>query len=72
MPLDHIHTGVLFFVVFASAIVGLLIGSELVRWIMAAALALGAVPIYRAIGREFIARGISRAADIIRDRNESS
>jgi hypothetical protein len=32
----------------------------------------GALPIYSAIGREFIAQGITRAADIIRGRNESS
>lgn len=35
-------------------------------------LLVGALPIYRALGREFIAQGIARAADFIRGRNESS
>lgn len=64
--------GLLFFIVVASAIAGLLFGSELVRWLMAGALAVVAVPLYRTLGRDFIAKGITRAADVIRGRNESS
>ncbi len=72
MPLHRIRAGVLFFIVFASAIVGLLIGSELVRWIMAGALVIVAGPLWISMQRESIAKGISRAADIIRGRHESS
>ena len=32
----------------------------------------GALPLFKVIGREFIAQGIARAADLIRGRNESS
>lgn len=67
MPVHHRRTSALYFIVLASAIVGLLIGSELVRWSMAALLALGAVPLWRALGRDFIARGIARAADVSSD-----
>lgn len=49
MPFD-LRPSSLFFVAFGSAIAGLLFGSEMVRWIMAGALALVAVPLYRAIG----------------------
>lgn len=72
MLFRYLRTGALFFIVLASAIVGLIFGSELVRWLMAGALAVVAVPLYLALGRDFIAKGIARAADVIRGRNESS
>jgi p-aminobenzoyl-glutamate transporter AbgT len=62
-------TGFLFFVVVASAIVVLLLGSETVRWLMAGAVA---VPLWVSMQRENISKGIARAADVIRGRRESS
>ena len=59
MPVHHLRTGALYCIVLASAIAGLIFGSELVRLVMAAMLALGAVPLYHAIGRDFIQAPIS-------------
>lgn len=49
----------IFFVVIASAVAGLVFGSEIVRLVMAGVLVLGAVPLYHAIGRDFIQAPIS-------------
>lgn len=40
-------TGSLFFIVVASAIIVLLLGSETVRWLMAGALAVVALPLWK-------------------------
>jgi hypothetical protein len=72
MSLRRIKTGTLFFVVIASAIIGLVIGSEIVRWCMAGTLAIVAVPLWISVQREHVSEGIARAAEVIRDRHESS
>lgn len=43
------RTGLLFFTVIVSAIIGLVLGSEEVRWLMAIGLAVVAVPLFKAI-----------------------
>ena len=58
MPFD-LKPGSLFFIAFGSAIAGLLFGSELVRWIMAGALAVVAVPLWKAIGSAFFSRRLN-------------
>lgn len=41
-----LRIGLVFFIIFASAIIGLVFGSEQVRWFMAALLALVAGPLW--------------------------
>lgn len=65
-------TGLLFFVVIGSAIVGLALDSEGIRLLIAGALAVVAVPLWVSIQRENISEGIARAAKVIRGRRESS
>lgn len=65
-------TGMLFFIVVVSVIIGLVLGSEIIRWLMAGGLALIAVPLWKSMQRENISKGIARAADVIRNRHESS
>lgn len=64
--------GLLFFTVIISAIIGLVFGTEMIRWSMAGALALVAVPLWVSMRREHISNGIAHAAKVIRNRRESS
>ena len=59
MPFD-LKPGSLFFIVMASAISGLLFGSELVRLLIAAALALVAVPFWVSTERSFFSRALNK------------
>lgn len=68
----HVKIDYLFFVVIVSAIIGLIVGSEIVRWLMAGTLAMVAVPLWVLMRREHVSKGIARAAEFIRDRPESS
>jgi len=54
----------LYFIVFASTIVGLIFGSELVRWLMAGVLVLGVLPFWGAL-RQFFQRQFWRDVENI-------
>lgn len=49
MLFSHLRIAALYFILFGSVIVGLILGSELVRWLMAGALAIVAVPLWSAM-----------------------
>lgn len=66
------RTGAFFFAMIVSAVIGLVFGSEPFREIMAGGLLVVAVPLWLSIQRESIAKGIARAAKVVRGRRESS
>lgn len=59
------RAGSIFFVVIASAVAGLVFGSEIVRLVMAGVLVLGAVPLWRAIRHFFRGQFWKDVEDVI-------